>query len=514
MAGGPYEGAREIDYRGSRFALGRTQDAYAIWRIEGGAPVRTFPLTDESWPDAWLTFQAWDAATASPTTGEQPPAAAGAGPPPLGGPPSGPPSSGGPPAGPTPGGPWQPAGPGAAGGGPYGGGPVIDQPGWRYALGRAEDRYWIWDMEARTAVESFPQTDEGWRDAWTRFQELDRPFAFVPTAQWRKGQPIPIRAMRAGQIVSASFKLYFMYFWVLVALIATILIPVHLITGALSISTLEAGTVDFGFGASTQTVQNPPWVSIVNAILYVLTVPFVTAAVLAAIGEAFVGRRVRVGNAYRVGFRRALPVLWVSVLVTLAITALFVPAILAAIGAAFAAPDSGVLIAVAVILMLAAVPFVILLAIRFFFATSIVVLEQHRGTKALRRSWELVRGLGWKIFGNYLLIGLIQAGIALVVILVGLAVATALFLGDVFAAAGGFSEETFRNFLIFSTIFNAITTILLTPFSTLAIVLLYFDARVRKEGFTEEVFAREYGAAFPPSPGSPQPGAPGPFVGT
>jgi hypothetical protein len=192
--------------------------------------------------------------------------------------------------------------------------------------------------------------------------------------------------------------------------------------------------------------------------------------------------------------------------------ALFVPAIITAIIAALAVPDSEVSIALTVVLVLAAIPFAAFIGVRFFFASSIVVLEQHRGTRALRRSWELVRGLGWKVFGNYLLIGLIQAGIAFVVVLVGVVVATALFLGNVFTVAGGVSEEAFRNFLIFSTIFNAITTILLTPISTVAIVLLYFDSRVRKEGFSEEVLGREFSAAAP-SPGMPPPTPAGPPYG-
>jgi hypothetical protein len=473
---GGFEGAREVDYRGRQFALGRTDDAYAIWRLTGGPPVRTFPLTDQAWPEAWLTYQAWEAGVASPS-GEPPPVERAAA--------------------------W-PTGPAYAG-------PVMDYPGGRYGLGRAEGRYYIWDLDAWSAVESFPQDEGGWRDAWSRFQELDRPYTFVPTSQWRKGQPIPIRAMRAGQVVAATFKLYFSYFWVLIGLIAVVFVPVEIISGTLAVSTLETVTTDVGFGP-TQTVQNPPWVGIVNGILYLLAIPFITASVLAAVGQAFLGRRVTLASAYRVGFRRAVPVLWVTVLLTLAILALFIPAFLVALAAAVTGSESGALVALLVILILAAIPFAIFLSVRFFFGTSTVVLESHRGVAALRRSWNLVRGLGWKIFGNFLLIGLIQAGIGLVFILIGLAVAAALFLGDVVTAAGGVNEETFRNFLIFSSVLNAITTVILTPFSTVAIVLLYFDARLRKEGFTEDVLAREYGAAFPegPMPAGPPPASPPP----
>lgn len=508
MAGGPYEGAREIDYRGSRFALGRTQDAYAIWRMEGGAPVRTFPLTDESWPDAWLTFQAWDAATASPTTGEQPPAAAGAGPPPLGGLPSGPPSSGPPPAGPTPGGPWQPAGPGAAGGGPYGGGPVIDQPGWRYALGRAEDRYWIWDLETRSAVQSFPMTDEGWREAWTRFQELDRPFAFVPTAQWRKGQPVPVRAMRAGQILAGTFRLFFMNFWLLFGLTAATLVPVFLVVGIATAVALETVPIETGIG-SFETVQAPFWLNIVGWLLGALAGAVLTAALITAVVSSITGRTVSFATAFREGFRLLGPMLWVTFLLFLAILVFLVPAILLALALAVN-PDSVVLGVLYFVVLLASFVPIYYVVIRFLFAMSAVVVERRRGADALRRSWDLVRGLGWKVFGNFLLIALVAAGIAFGVLLVGSLIVTVVVLAAV-GTTGTLGPGGATAFFIGFFALYALLFMFLIPFQVAGIVLQYLDARVRKEALTEEALAREFRPSGSAA-GTATPGAPPGFV--
>jgi hypothetical protein len=58
------EGVRFLDYRGERYALGRTDDAYAIWSLGGGPPERTFPLTDAGWAAAWTTYRALEAAVA------------------------------------------------------------------------------------------------------------------------------------------------------------------------------------------------------------------------------------------------------------------------------------------------------------------------------------------------------------------------------------------------------------------------------------------------------------------
>src|SRR5919106_1690872 len=418
---GHLQGAREVDYQGTRFALGRTSDAYAIWDLAGGPPVRTFPLTDEAWPDAWLTYQAWEAGTASPTTGEAPPLAQQA---------------------------QQPTG------------PIMDHPGARHGLGRAEGGYFIWDLEARMAVESFPETPEGWRDAWLRFQELERPYTYVPPRLWEKGRPIPIRAMRAGQIVGGTFKLYFMHFWLLVGLSAVIILPVFALTGAATVALLETVRVPTGVG-TIETVEAPLWINLVTWLLGSVGGSLLIASLVTAIAQSAVGRRPTFGLALRDGSRLFLAVLWVTVLLFLAILVLLIPA-------------------------------------------SIVVVERHRGVAALRRSWELVRGLGWKVFGNFLLISLVAAGIIFGILLIG---GTVLSVALFASASSGFDTGTATAFFIAFFSLYSLAFVLWIPFLMAGIVLQYFDARVRKEGFSEQVLALE----LAPSPGSSRPSPPPPL---
>jgi hypothetical protein len=49
----------------------------------------------------------------------------------------------------------------------------------------------------------------------------------------------------------------------------------------------------------------------------------------------------------------------------------------------------------------------------------------------------------------------------------------------------------------FQALLAAASTVIVTPFSVGVVVLLYFDARIRKEGFDLAVMAREVGAATP-----------------
>ena len=46
--------------------------------------------------------------------------------------------------------------------------------GYRYVLGYDADHFAIWDRQSPTApAERFPRTDDGWRQAWTRFASLE-----------------------------------------------------------------------------------------------------------------------------------------------------------------------------------------------------------------------------------------------------------------------------------------------------------------------------------------------------
>jgi hypothetical protein len=61
--------------------------------------------------------------------------------------------------------------------------------GYRYVLGYGADFFGIWDRQApSTPAERFARTDEGWRQAWTRFASLEPRHMPVPDAS---GAPSP-----------------------------------------------------------------------------------------------------------------------------------------------------------------------------------------------------------------------------------------------------------------------------------------------------------------------------------
>jgi hypothetical protein len=53
--------------------------------------------------------------------------------------------------------------------------------GYRYVLGYDPDHFGIWDRQSPSApAERFPRTDDGWRQAWTRFVSLEPNNVAVP----------------------------------------------------------------------------------------------------------------------------------------------------------------------------------------------------------------------------------------------------------------------------------------------------------------------------------------------
>jgi hypothetical protein len=127
-----------LDFRGQRYALGRTQDAYAIWDLRaGGLPRESWPIRPEAWTDAWGRYQGLE-------TTEAPAAEPAAAP------------------------------PAAAGPADLVGAVALDYRGTAYGLGRTADTYAIWDLAAGgPPVQTFPLHPSAWQQAWAAFQALE-----------------------------------------------------------------------------------------------------------------------------------------------------------------------------------------------------------------------------------------------------------------------------------------------------------------------------------------------------
>jgi hypothetical protein len=104
-----------------------------------------------------------------------------------------------------------------------------------------------------------------------------------------------------------------------------------------------------------------------------------------------------------------------------------------------------------------------------YLVPQVIVLERRGVVDSIRRSWFLVRGFYWHVVGLVFLVSLMVGVVSLII-------------------AGVVAVVTLGN-PVLQTGLTGIIGLLLQPISLGATTLLYFDQRVRKEGFDLEYAA-------------------------
>lgn len=135
-------------------------------------------------------------------------------------------------------------------------------------------------------------------------------------------------------------------------------------------------------------------------------------------------------------------------------------------------------------------------------AVPVLLLEDVRGRQALKRSRALVKGRWWPTAG-VLLVAFILSGIVQ-------AVLSGLLLAVVSAGNNEVVDAAAQ------ALANTAASVLTTPFTAAVIMVVYFDLRVRKEGFDLELLAKRVGVEPGPGAWSPsieRPSDPGPPEG-
>ena len=114
-------------------------------------------------------------------------------------------------------------------------------------------------------------------------------------------------------------------------------------------------------------------------------------------------------------------------------------------------------------------------------AVPVLLIEGTRGFRALGRSFNLVRRRWWPTAGILLLANLLATAVAAGIGLVALPL---LF-------AGRDNELVYD---LANGVFGAAASVLTIPFVAAVVAVVYFDLRVRKEGFDLQLMAQRIGA--------------------
>jgi hypothetical protein len=145
----------------------------------------------------------------------------------------------------------------------------------------------------------------------------------------------------------------------------------------------------------------------------------------------------------------------------------------------FAIAIQTLLIGLAVVLMavlIISIPLAIWAAFRWSVTTPALLAEGARPRAAMARSWRLVKGRWWHTVGIIFVVGLLQFVASFAVGAV-LGIFSAITPGVAIAQGVSYLGAQVAQGLV-------------TPLSAIAITLIYFDLRVRKEGFDLDVMAQ------------------------
>ena len=124
-------------------------------------------------------------------------------------------------------------------------------------------------------------------------------------------------------------------------------------------------------------------------------------------------------------------------------------------------------------LIIIGIPIFFYFVVAFFFYSPAIMLEDEDVIGSLGRSRQLVSGSWWRVFGIGMVIAIILSSIYMV----------ANYLGGIISPILPYSD----------IVFNLAINIILLPIGIIAMVLVYTDLRVRKEGYTHTQMVYELG---------------------
>lgn len=274
----------------------------------------------------------------------------------------------------------------------------------------------------------------------------------------------PIGAMSVGDILDRGLKLLLARLPTLYLINLLFLSPIIVVV----LTTPQLVAVLAGNQPTSSAVGLGVGVGLLVLFLTLLLQPLGNAAILHVIAEEFAGRPVGAGAALRFALGRFLPLFGSSLL-------------------------AGLCVGVGFLLLI--VPGIIFL-IWFVFVAQIVVVEGISGSPALGRSRALTAGYRGRIFGLLILFGIIGWIVGLVPTAIEKYVLPSYEL--VPAGPGGARVPVlhYGNYLV-TTLLAQLVNILVQCYQAVGMTLVYFDVRIRKEGYDLEMAAEEEATTAP-----------------
>lgn len=290
------------------------------------------------------------------------------------------------------------------------------------------------------------------------------------------------RPLTVADLFDDVFKVYRARFGLFFAVSVIVLVPVALAQALFMAPAADAldawqllvsGTVGAGLTEQIPLADAPNFgASSASAIISLLSSSLLVSTVAGLTVEHLHGRRPGFGDAFAAGFRNVWRVMGTYVLLALVFIGVIIVVGIVALVLSFAlGPIVGTVLAVLLSLIALAVT-AIALGVRWLLAPAVIVAEDAGVGAAIKRSFALSRGAVWSLLGRYLLFT-IMVGIltALPGMVISAFVAVAFYMqsvGLIFAATG---------------LLGALISAFVQPLLPIVLTLMYFDRRVRTEGY-------------------------------
>lgn len=269
--------------------------------------------------------------------------------------------------------------------------------------------------------------------------------------------PLPLHPMSLGDILDASFKLLRANFLTVAGIVAVLVVPLQLASAIAQRNLFGGHSIISAFndaanGVQPQTQDTSSVASSISSLVMLLVVPFAAGAISKVVAGSYLGEDVGAWNALGSSARRswALLLAWIMVhlMEWISGVALILPGLL-------------------VMALCVAV-------------SPAIVLERLGPIRGIRRSWRLNRPRMWNILGICIVTGLIFYITAAVIALPLEAAAFAMGLhwGWILLFAAG--------------VFSSLVSV---PLTAIVATLIYFDGRIRNEGFDLQAISHRLNAS-------------------
>ena len=297
---------------------------------------------------------------------------------------------------------------------------------------------------------------------------------------------IDIRPMDLGDILDGTIRVYRKNPWVFVGILALIVSIPMFITQVTTNYLMNISWEILKSGFSGETDLSGVFTSreyitasgamMAGGILLFFLAPIAQAAMVYAVSETILGREIDIRgclNHIKPMSGKIILAYFLYLLIALGVLG-GLTLVIGIIASNVGTQSLPVVVSISMLFLIIYAWFMVFLTIKYLFIPQSVVLDNTGAVQGLKRSFGLSTGYWWRTFGIYMIIsiiiGIISALLGQGVKLVELGINAIPGLVDVVGLALGGIIMTF-------------ISLFLNPVTFIATTLLYYDLRIRKEGF-------------------------------